>query len=189
MTLIVGLGNPGKIYENSRHNIGFAVIKELAKKYKIPLKKENRIIALSGRGNIEGKSVLLALPLTFMNLSGGAVCGLIKKYNIDLESLLVVTDDMDLELGRLRLRQKGSSGGHKGLKSVIDCLGGKGFSRLRIGIGRPREVADPAEYVLSSFRRPEKNKVKESVEMAVCCCLAWLSMGTAAAMNIFNKKE
>lgn len=190
MKLIVGLGNPGRPYINSRHNIGFSVIGTLAKKYKIALKKEKNILALSGKGRIGGDCVILAMPLTFMNLSGIAVSGLLKRHRVASADLLVVCDDLDLEFARLRLRPFGSSGGHRGLKSVIDSLGTQEFSRLRVGIGRPAgESADEAEYVLSSFGRNQKIQVKELIAEAADCCAAWVNKGIIDTMNTFNKRS
>ncbi len=186
MKLIVGLGNPGRIYSESRHNIGFSVIKALSKIYKIPLKKDNTF-SLSGKGKLEGENLILALPLTFMNLSGIAVSALIKKYKIDLDNLLVVCDDLDLDFGVIKIRPSGSSAGHRGLGSIIDSLGSQGFSRLRIGIGRPlRDNTDASSFVLSSFAKKEKGKIKELIELACDCCRVWATKGITESMNIFN---
>ena len=127
------------------------------------------------------------MPLTFMNLSGSCIKPLLKKYKIDSADLLVVCDDLDLELGRIKMRPHGSSGGHRGLQSVIDNLGTQEFSRLRIGIGRPGKDLDTADYVLSAFGRDEKKQVKEVVDRGVDCCRTWLTDGVAVCMNIFNK--
>lgn len=186
MKLIVGLGNPGRIYRESRHNIGFSVIKALSKIYKIPLKKDNTF-SLSGKGKLEGESLVLALPLTFMNLSGIAVSALTKKYKIDLENLLVACDDLDLGFGVIKIRPSGSSGGHRGLGSIIDSLGSQGFFRLRIGIGRPLQAqTDAASFVLSPFAKKEKEKIKELIENACDCCRVWVWRGITESMNIFN---
>jgi PTH1 family peptidyl-tRNA hydrolase len=187
MKLIVGLGNPGRLYIDSRHNIGFSVIKALAKIYKISLKKGN--LSLSGKAEIGSQNVILAMPLTFMNLSGTAVAGLLKKYRIDLANLLVVCDDLDLEFGRLKLRPSGSSGGHRGLKSIIDCIGSQGFVRLRIGIGRPFQDIHASDYVLSPFTRKEKEQVRQIIEKAGACCQSWVTKGVTETMNIFNKRR
>ncbi len=207
MKLIVGLGNPGRNYTESRHNAGFSVIKALSKDYKIPLKKDT--FSLSGKGKVEGESLILALPLTFMNLSGIAVNALIKKYKIDLENLLVVCDDLDLGLGVIKIRPDGSSGGHRGLGSIIDSLGSQEFGRLRIGISRPpRQLVsknvgdvnlcggrplkgniDAASFVLSPFTKREKGKMKETIEEACDCCRAWAKKGITESMNIFNRRS
>lgn len=199
MKLIVGLGNPGRIYRESRHNIGFSVIKALSRIYKIPLKKDNTF-SLSGKGKLEGESLVLALPLTFMNLSGIAVSALVKKYKIDLprlareerglENLLVVCDDLDLGFGVIKIRPSGSSGGHQGLGSIIDSLGSQGFSRLRVGIGRPLSAqTDAASFVLSPFAKKEKEKIKELIENACDCCRVWVREGITESMNIFNRRS
>lgn len=190
MKLIVGLGNPGKLYAESRHNIGFSVVKALSRTYKIPLKKDNNTYSLSGRGRIEGENVILALPMTYMNLSGIAVSALIKKYKTGLEDLLVVCDDLDLDSGAIRIRPQGSSAGHRGLGSLISSLGSQGFARLRIGIGRPlSDTADTADFVLAAFTKKEKEAVKEAIETACECCRAWIIKGITESMNIFNRRR
>lgn len=186
MKLIVGLGNPGYIYAGSRHNLGFSTVKALAKRYKASLKRDSSAAALSGRCKIEGENVILALPLSFMNLSGPVVKALIKRYAVDLKELLVVLDDLDLEFGRIRLRQSGSSGGHKGLGSIIASLGRSEFARLRVGIGRPQGSA-ACDYVLSRFNKKEKAQLNETMEIACDCCRVWVAFGTTEAMNVFNK--
>jgi len=189
MKLIVGLGNPGRDYIYSRHNIGFSVIKSLAQLHKISLKKDTGILSLNGKAKLGRQNVILALPLTFMNLSGIAVKLLIRKYKIDLDSLLVVCDDLDLEFGRQKIRPSGSSGGHQGLQSIIESLGSPEFSRLRIGIGRPNTDINMAEYVLSPFSVREKEQVKDVIENAIQCCLTWMTKDIIIAMNIFNKRS
>lgn len=199
MKLIVGLGNPGRVYRGTRHNIGSSVVKALAKEYNVTLRRGIFASCLSGKARIEGQDVILAVPLVFMNLSGIAVSSLIKKCKIDLphspaaqerglENLMVVFDDLDLELGSLRLRPDGSSGGHKGLESLISALGSSKFARLRIGIGRPKAAStDIVKYVLSPFSQKEKKIMQEITEI---CCLAlkvWVSSGISKTMNIFNK--
>ncbi len=190
MKLIVGLGNPGLVYTGSRHNIGFSVIKALAKEYKVSLKKESRIAALSGRCKIDSLEVILAMPLTFMNCSGQAVSSLVTKYRIESGDILIICDDLDLELGRLKIKLRGSSAGHKGIQSIIDSLSSNEFSRLRLGIGRPasRNV-DISKFVLSGFTRKEAREKDKMVEDARNCSLAWVSEGGARVMNIFNKKS
>ncbi|RKY32789.1 MAG: aminoacyl-tRNA hydrolase [Candidatus Omnitrophota bacterium] len=187
MKLIVGLGNPGRVYINSRHNIGFAVIKALAKTSKIKFKKDKNTLSLKGRGKIAGFDVILAMPLTFMNLSGISVKALLEKYNLDLGELLIVCDDLDLNFSRLKIRASGSSAGHKGLESVIENLGSLKFARLRIGIGRPQKSMGAAEYVLASFGKNEKKHLPRIINDACACCLSWVSEGISQSMNIFNK--
>lgn len=189
MKLIVGLGNPGRDYINSRHNVGFSVVGELAKANKFSFKKCAGSCSLSAKGRINGYSAALAMPLTFMNLSGVCVKPLLEKYKIEPKDLLVICDDLDLELGRLKVRPCGSFGGHRGLKSIIDALGTQEFSRMRIGIGRPRRYVDAADYVLSAFTSNEKKQIKEIIQKAVDCCHMWLAEGVTACMNTYNKRS
>ncbi|MBM3246605.1 MAG: aminoacyl-tRNA hydrolase [Candidatus Omnitrophica bacterium] len=187
MKLIVGLGNPGRIYLNSRHNIGFSAVKLLGRSFKISLKKDAGTFSLSGKGRIGNQNIILALPLSFMNLSGLAASALMKKYKIDLEDLLVVCDDLDLELGRLKIRPFGSSGGHRGLASIIEHLNSDKFPRLRVGIGRPSAKTEASEYVLSGFTKREKQEVTDMLERACACCQSWAVAGIEDTMNIFNR--
>ena len=191
MKLIIGLGNPGRAYADTKHNIGFSIVKALSQTHKIPLKKDSGTFSLSGRGKIEGQNVILAIPLTFMNLSGIAIGSLRKIYKIDLINILVVCDDLDLGFGRIKIRHKGSSGGHRGLKSIIDSLRSEDFWRLRIGIGRPilKDNIDVAGYVLSPFNKKEKDQVKEIIGRACDCCRAWVAKGIVESMNIFNMRS
>lgn len=189
MKLIVGLGNPGTNYIDSRHNIGFSVIKALAKSCSISFKKDSGTFSLSGRGEIEDQDVMLAIPFTFMNFSGSAVKVLLKKYKVDLNNLLVVCDDVDLEFGRLKIRTGGSSGGHHGLKSIIDSLESQEFCRLRIGVGRPNGQIDTADYVLSRFNKEEKEQLKDIIRKASDCCRTWIINGVTESMNIFNRRS
>jgi len=187
MKLIVGLGNPGFIYANTRHNIGFAVVKAVARGQKSSFKKEKGVAALSAAIKLGADKALLALPLTFMNLSGIAAAELLKKHAAAPEDLLVVCDDFDLEFGRMRIRAKGSSGGHRGLQSLISQLKSNNFCRLRIGIGRPDQEAGAADYVLSRFNPREKRALKTTIEKAVVCCRVWIRSGITSAMNSFNR--
>jgi len=189
MKLIVGLGNPGTTYIDSRHNIGFSIVKALARDYRVTLKNDSGTFSLSRKVKIEGQNAILAVPLTFMNLSGMATATLVKKYKIGLDNLLVICDDLDLEFGRLKIRGSGSSAGHRGLQSIIDSLGSQGFARLRIGIGRPGQDLDAANFVLSPFTKKEKEKLKDIIEKAVECCRVWTKDGITKSMNIFNKRS
>lgn len=188
MKLIVGLGNPGRDYLDTRHNIGFSVLRSLAQDYKAEFKREGRIAAFSVRVRLASHVAILAMPQTFMNLSGQAVSALLKKYKLELADLLVVCDDLDLEFGRIRLRQLGSSGGHRGLESIIQALGSFDFARLRVGIGRPDKRNDAAEFVLDRFNKQEKEQLKEIVEKAADCCRTWVNDGIARTMNAFNQR-
>ncbi|MFH1798402.1 MAG: aminoacyl-tRNA hydrolase [Candidatus Omnitrophota bacterium] len=173
MKLIVGLGNPGIRYRNTRHNTGFLVIDVFAKRYRIKIKKR----AFQGRygvGQAKKQEVVLFQPLTYMNLSGGAIKQLVSSKLLDKEDLLVISDDVSLPLGEIRRREKGSSGGHNGLQSIIDALGSD-FARLRIGIGSTEEISDLAGYVLASFSRKEKILLKDVLERAVESIENWLT--------------
>ena len=186
MKLIVGLGNPGLIYSGSRHNIGFAVLKSLAGSLKINFKRDSSVSALVAKDKLFQQEVVLALPQTYMNLSGIAVKALLKKFKVDLKDLLVVCDDLDLELGKMKIRPQGSSGGQRGIESIIERLETQDFCRLRIGIGRPKISQDAAKYVLSGFLRKEKAVVKQIEEDAISCCLSWVENGIVQTMNTFN---
>ena len=188
MKLIAGLGNPGLLYKNSRHNIGFQVVRSLAKVSKIALKKERGVPALSAKARLEGMDVVLAMPLTFMNLSGEAVRLLLKKHKIGREDLLVICDDLDLEFGRIKLQPRGSSAGHRGIKSIIDSLGSNEFCRIRIGIGRPKDNLGTSEFVLAHFNTRENNQLPEIINSALDCCRSWAGEGTEKSMNIFNRR-
>jgi peptidyl-tRNA hydrolase, PTH1 family len=186
--LIVGLGNPGLSYSGSRHNIGFEVVKSLAKSAKIKLKKERGIRALTGGCSLGSSGVILALPLTFMNLSGEAVRLLLDRYRIELIDLLVIFDDLDLEFGRIKISATGSSAGHKGVESIINHLGVERFDRLRIGIGRPQDK-ELSKFVLSRFNREERFSIPKIKDIAVICCKKRAEEGVSVAMNNFNRKE
>jgi PTH1 family peptidyl-tRNA hydrolase len=187
--LIIGLGNPGILYRNSRHNIGFQVVRSLAKVKKIALKKERGASALSVKARIEGVDAVLAVPLTFMNLSGGAVKLLLKKYKISPEDLLVICDDLDLEFGRIKLQPHGSSAGHRGIQSVIDFLDSSEFCRMRIGIGRPKGDLGASEYVLAHFNKRENTQLPAIINNALDCCRSWMLAGAEKSMSIFNRRD
>jgi len=186
--LIVGLGNPGLIYAGSRHNIGFSVIKSLARSLKVALKRDRSVFSITGAGSLGRHSIILAMPQAFMNLSGIAVKALLKKYKVGSENLLVVCDDLDLEPGRIKIRPSGTSAGHRGMESIIEQIGTREFSRLRIGIGRPPRSTDAVGYVLTAFSKREKPLIEEARERAVECALSWSGKGIDEAMNIFNAK-
>jgi len=189
MKLIVGLGNPGTAYRDSRHNIGFMAVKALAHSSKAAFKRDIGTRSLSAKIKYAGQNVILAMPLTFMNLSGPAVKALMKKYKAGPEGLLVVCDDLDLEFGRLKIKTGGTSAGHRGVGSIIESLSGDSFSRLRVGIGRPCCGQDASEYVLSPFTKREKEQLSEIIEKTVDCCRAWIGPGITEAMSIFNKRS
>ena len=185
MYLIVGLGNPGKKYEKNRHNFGFHVIDELARLHNIDVSQTQKK-ALVGSGTIAGKKVLLAKPQAYMNLSGESVRGLLDFYKLEIPSLLVVSDDLDIPLGTVRLRQSGGAGGQKGLKSIIQHIGTQEFSRVRLGIGRPPGRMDPADWVLTDFKGDDIILAAEVVDRAVLAVNSWLTEGIERAMTRFN---
>jgi len=186
--LIVGLGNPGPRYAPNRHNAGFRCVDLLAQRHNLTFDRlQHR--ALVATGTIVDEQVVLAKPLTYMNLSGQAVGPLVRSYKIPLDQLLVVYDDLDLPLGTIRLRPRGGAGGHKGMRSIINQLGSQDFPRLRIGIGRPPAGWDPADYVLSDFTPDELPLFRSAADNAVQAIECWLTEGLDAAMNRFNTKS
>lgn len=183
--LIVGLGNPGRVYRSNRHNIGFMIVDALARSEGAQLKKA-QMQAIITDLRLESQRVYLAKPQTFMNHSGQAVASLTRYFRIPHANLLVVYDDLDLPLGMLRMRPEGGSGGHHGMQSIIQHLGTTAFPRLRAGIGRPTGSMDPADYVLQDFTPHEKPWVDQVIEQAVSCCRRYLAEGIQAAMNHCN---
>ena len=161
MKLIVGLGNPGKQYEETRHNVGFKVIDELSNRLNIEL-NETKFKGLFGRGMVRGEKVILLKPMTYMNLSGEAVSGLMRYYDISVSDLLVCYDELDLPVGKIRLRYKGSAGGHNGIKSIISLVGTQEFNRIRIGIDRPQPGSNISDYVLGKFNPEDKILVQDT---------------------------
>lgn len=186
MYLIVGLGNPGKEYAETRHNIGFRVIYELARKHGITVSGIKHQ-ALTGQGIIQGKKVLLIQPQTYMNLSGRSVAPLLNFFKTPLENMLVIYDDLDLPLGKLRMRGSGSAGGHNGIRSLIDNLGTKDFARLRMGIGHPDDLIPVHDYVLGKFFKEEMPMVEKMVGCATQGVELWLEQGLEKAMNQLNR--
>ncbi len=185
MKIVVGIGNPGKRYENTRHNLGFRVVDRLAAEHGIETSRR-RFEARVGEGRIEGQQVLLVKPQTYVNLSGSSVAPLLRWHRCSTDDLLVVCDDLNLELGRLRLRRRGSSGGHNGLASLIECLGTEEFARLRVGIGRAAE-GNAVAHVLGSIRPEEEEAVASAVGAAAEAVRLWLRQGVDAAMNEVNR--
>jgi len=183
-TLIVGLGNPGRKYARNRHNVGFMIIDRLAQQHNLNFARQKGKAKIA-QGNIGGRRVTLAKPLTYMNLSGESVSKLARFFKIPPERLLVIRDDLDLPLAHLRLRPGGGSGGHKGMKSIIEQLGTQSFPRLRIGIGRPLH-GDPVDFVLQDFSAEEWIDIDRSIDRAVEAIEHWLAHGIDAAMNLFN---
>lgn len=189
MKTIVGLGNPGPQYARNRHNIGFQVVDLFARRHGIELSKTQHKARLGDgwiqRGGVREK-VLLVKPMTYMNNSGEAVAPLIRYYDIVLDDLLVIVDDLDLNAGQLRLRPGGSSGGQKGLKSIIRLLGSQDFPRLRVGIGRPPGRMAPADYVLQNFSAQEEETFGPLREIIADAIETWIFDGIDAAMNKYN---
>ncbi len=194
MKLIVGLGNPGRAYASSRHNIGFRCINHLARKHSVSL-KQHQCRAQTGSGEIAGVPVLLARPKTFVNLSGEAVSRLMRKHSIAADDFIVIHDDLDLPLGKLRIRKGGSSGGHKGINSIISAIGSKEFYRIKVGIGRPvgpdgMPTTDEkliVDYVLGNFTPEEEKAIEPVIAKVAEAVVCLLTEGLSAAMNRFNR--
>jgi len=187
MYIIVGLGNPGKQYEKTRHNIGFDFIDALAEKYHISV-LEAKFKALIGKGVIEGQKVVLVKPLTYMNLSGESVRQVIDYFEIDEESeLIIVYDDISLNPGGLRIRAKGSAGGHNGIKNIIQHLGHDKFMRIKIGVGEKPKGWDLVDYVLARFTTEDRKLVEEAVDVAVEAAGIMVTAGIDEAMNRCNR--
>ena len=185
--LIVGLGNPGPEYASHRHNIGFRIVQALADTHNLSFARHKKAKARVAEGQIGARHVLLAKPQTFMNLSGKTVGRLSREREIPPERILVIHDDLDLPLGRLRIRPSGGSGGHNGLRSIIDSLNSQDFARLRVGIDRPSSSLDPADYVLQPFETEERALVTRTLDRAVEAVESWLADGIVATMDRFNR--
>lgn len=183
MFLIVGLGNPGKEYENTRHNIGFDAIDSIANKYNIEVSK-SKFKGVYGDGFIGGEKVILLKPTTYMNLSGESVREVLDFYKLTEEDILVIYDDISLEVGRLRIREKGSAGGHNGIKSIIAHLGTDVFSRIKIGVGQPK--GDLVNHVLGKFPSEDRTCLNEVLDVVVSASEVVIKDGTKEAMNKFN---
>ena len=185
MKLIVGLGNPGKEYEKTRHNTGFMVLDEISNKFNIEINKE-KSKALIGIGEINSKKVMLVKPQTFMNLSGEAIRGLIDFYKEDIENVVVIFDDIDLEIGDIRIKERGSAGTHNGMKSVVSHLGTEKFRRVKVGIGKPRENMDLISHVLGKFTQDEVKILENSINNAVEATIMIINDEVEKAMNKYN---
>lgn len=184
MKLIAGLGNPGDKYAYTKHNIGFMIISKLAEKYNIT--SSYKFDGLYGDFFLAGEKILLFEPLKYMNKSGQPIFKIMDYYGLESSELLVIHDDLDLELGQLRFKQKGSSGGHKGIKSIINSIGTKEFKRLKIGIGRPPEYLTVPDYVLTKFAAEEKEIVESVTAEAVSAVELMLNENLQKAMNKYN---
>jgi len=185
--LVVGLGNPGKEYTHSRHNIGFLVINRLAKANGIALKKR-KFKSIWGRGGISEHEVILAKPHTFMNISGEAVKRFLEEFNLESHHLIVIHDDLDLDFGRIKIKKKGGAGGHKGIISIMDVIGGGVFTRVKVGIGRPHLDMDVTEYVLQPFDEKQRGFLNDVISKAQAAVELLFETGVQAAMNRYNRK-
>lgn len=189
MYIIAGLGNPGKEYENTRHNIGFDVIDRLAEEENIAV-MESKHKALIGKGYVAGQKVILAKPQTFMNLSGESIREIVDYYKVDdTTELIVISDDISLDVGQIRIRKKGSAGGHNGIKDIIAHLGTQEFQRIRVGVGEKPKDYDLAAYVLGHFAAEDRKKVEEAIAQAADAVELMVQDRTDEAMNLYNKKK
>jgi PTH1 family peptidyl-tRNA hydrolase len=185
--LVVGLGNPGKEYATHRHNVGFQVVDALAAKHNLRFHRVKKARARVAEGLVFDQPVVLVKPQTFMNLSGKAVARTMREYGTNPQKILVIYDDLDLPLGRLRMRPEGGSGGHKGMRSIMDLLQTRAFPRLRVGIDRPKNGMDPADFVLQPFDEDDAELYLLVLRRAVAAVECWLRDGIAAAMDQFNR--
>ncbi|MCO7176930.1 aminoacyl-tRNA hydrolase [Sporolactobacillus kofuensis] len=189
MKVIVGLGNPGSEYAHTRHNIGFEVIDLLSNQFGISLTK-TKFNALFGKGTVDGQELLLVKPLTYMNASGEAIGPLLHFFKLSAEDLLVIQDDMDLPVGKIRLRQKGSAGGHNGIKSLIQHVKTQEFARIKVGIGHPQHTHDAVvRYVLQGFSADEQMDIDSAMERASKAARAWMTLPFAQVMNTYNANK
>ncbi|NCO24393.1 MAG: aminoacyl-tRNA hydrolase [Candidatus Infernicultor aquiphilus] len=190
MKMVVGLGNPGLQYEFSRHNIGFRIIDNLALNIEIEFKRVKSYDSLVSRGKLMNHKLILVKPQTYMNLSGKSVSKIVSYYRISFPDLLIVYDDLNLELGQIRIRKRGSAGGHKGVESIIQYLNSEDIPRLRIGIGKPsiNSNFDYASYVLSNFNNNEKDKISEVIQLSTEAIKTVIEDGLEKAMRKYNRK-
>ena len=186
MKIVVGLGNPGSKYKGTRHNVGFDVIDALVERYAFGARAKSKFNANVNEVMIGTTKVVLISPLTYMNLSGQSVRAAIDFFKLDLDDLMVICDDLNLEVGRIRIRAKGSAGGQNGIKDIINRLGTQEFPRLRLGIGRPPANWDTADYVLGKFDEHDQASIDDSVKQAVKACELWIDSDVKTAMNKFN---
>ena len=188
--MVVGLGNPGLQYEFSRHNIGFRIIDNLALNIEIEFKRVKSYDSLVSRGKLMNHKLILVKPQTYMNLSGKSVSKIVSYYRISFPDLLIVYDDLNLELGQIRIRKRGSAGGHKGVESIIQYLNSEDIPRLRIGIGKPsiNSNFDYASYVLSNFNNNEKDKISEVIQLSTEAIKTVIEDGLEKAMRKYNRK-
>lgn len=186
MYIIAGLGNPGRKYMYTKHNVGFEVIDLLAAKHDIKVNRA-RFKGAVGKGRIMGREVMLLKPLTYMNLSGMSILDAVEYYRLEYENLMVVYDDVDLELGRIRIRKGGSAGTHNGMKSIIYQLQTEDFPRLRLGIGRPAEGQDLSRYVLNRFSKEQREIINKAETKAVLAVETFIEDGVGRTMDLYNR--
>ncbi len=186
MKAIIGLGNPGLAYKNTRHNLGFMVADALLQSWKQKFKSDSKTGCLKAKLNFSGEVIFICKPLSYMNLSGKSAKKIVESANIAAGDMLVVCDDVNLELGEMRIRVKGASGGHKGLASIIEELGTENFPRLRIGVASPKGGRELSDYVLSAFSRAEQKTIAAVIEKAKEAIECWAENGIQDAMNKFN---
>ena len=186
--VIIGLGNPGKEYEKTPHNVGFMMVDEIAKCNNLTFKLEKKHEAMIATGIIAGKKCHLIKPITYMNLSGNAVRSFVEYYNIDINDIIVIYDDLDLPLGKIRIRKNGSSGGHRGMKSIIENIKTSEFTRIRIGIDKPKEGMQVVDYVLHKLSKVETEILEETIKKAPLMIDEAIKSGVNSMMNIYNGK-
>lgn len=187
--LIIGLGNPGESYRRTRHNFGFLVVDEIARRQRLQFESKAWCQAQMAEGDVDGVGFVLVKPSTFMNNSGVAVKKIVGRRAVDPGGMLVVCDDLNLELGQMRVRAQGSDGGHHGLVSIMEQLATREFPRLRLGIGKPVVVDETVDYVLGRFSSDEQKEVDLVVARAADCCLAWVTGDMSQVMSQFNKRN
>jgi len=185
--LVLGLGNPGEYYRLTRHNIGFLIIERIAQEYKLQI-SQNRFHSIIGEGSINGKRVVIAKPLTYMNLCGKAARKLLAHFKMDTKGLIVVHDDLDMEFGKIKIKEKGGHGGHNGVGSIITALGVKEFTRLKVGIGRPNNNRGVTDYVLSSFNSEQLDVLPDLIDLAGRAIVSLITRGVRVSMNEFNRQ-
>ncbi|MGO3752313.1 MAG: aminoacyl-tRNA hydrolase [Peptoniphilaceae bacterium] len=187
MYIIAGLGNPGRKYENTKHNVGFLAVDVLSKKLNIKVNKI-KFKALVGEGNYKGEKIYLIKPQTYMNNSGESIREIMNFYKLEASNLIVLVDDIDIEFATIKIKKKGSAGTHNGLKSIINHIDSKDFPRVKIGVGSNRPGEDLADFVLSGFSKSENKEIEETIDKAVESIIEIIENGIESAMNKYNKK-
>lgn len=188
MKVVLGLGNPGKKYERTRHNLGFSVVDRIASENRIAVKKK-KCNSLVGEWQTDRQKVLLVKPLAYMNHSGEVVGELLHRLRLSIKDLVVIHDDLDLRFGRIRIRPRGGAGGHRGIRSILEAMGEEGFFRVRVGIGRPPPGVDPTDFVLEAFSPEETSQLDQVISKAADAVQCLLEEGSQRAMERFNRAE